>query len=72
MIAVEAKKDGIVVSIPTQGMPAEAVSAFVNWLRVEATARRSSMTKEAAWQLAEDVKSDWWSQNQSRIGREGQ
>ncbi len=72
MIAVEAKKDGIVVSIPTQGMAAEAVNAFVNWLRVEAAARRSSLSKEAAWRLAEDVKSDWWKQNQSRIGREGQ
>ncbi len=72
MISVETKKDGIVVSIPTQGMSVTAVNAFVNWLRVEATARRSSMTTEAAWQLAEDIKSDWWNQNQSRIGCEGQ
>jgi hypothetical protein len=63
MIAVEAKKGGIVVSIPTQGMPVEAVNAFVNWLRVEAAARRSSLTKETAWKLAEDVKSDWWQKN---------
>ena len=67
MIAVEANKNEIRVSIPTEGMPAEAVSAFVNWLRVEAAARRSRLTDETAWKLSEDIKSDWWKQNQSRF-----
>jgi hypothetical protein len=71
VIAVDAGKNKIVVSIPTEGMPAEAVSAFVSWLRVEAAARRSSLTPETALKLSEEIKSDWWSQNQSRLnGRE--
>ena len=67
MIAVEADNREIRVSISTQGMPAEAVSAFVEWLRVEAVARRSRMTEGAAWQLAEDVKTDWWARNHDRF-----
>lgn len=67
MIAVETSDKAIRVSIPTDGMPAEAVSAFVDWLRVEAAARRSRLTDATAWKLSEDVKSEWWSQNEARL-----
>jgi len=67
MIAVETSEKAIRVSIPTDGMPAEAVSAFVDWLRVEAAARRSRLTGDTAWKLSEEVKSGWWSQNQTRL-----
>ncbi|MCX6941246.1 MAG: hypothetical protein NTX09_11020 [Verrucomicrobia bacterium] len=59
MVAVEADKHEIRVSIPTAGMTPEAVSAFVSWLRLESAVRRSQLTPQAAWQLSEDVKSDW-------------
>jgi hypothetical protein len=70
MIAVETNDHEIRVNIPTDGMPAEAVRAFLDWLRVEAAARRSRLTDDAAWKLAEDVKSDWWAKNQSRFTSE--
>jgi len=67
MIAVETSEKAIRVSIPTDGMPAEAVRAFVDWLRVETIARRSRLTESDAWKLAEEIRSDWWSRNQSRF-----
>ena len=69
MIAVETSEKAIHVSIPTDGMPAEAVNAFVDWLRVEAAARRSRLTESEAWRLSEEIKSDWWSRNQSRFSK---
>lgn len=69
MIAVETSDKAIRVSIPTDGMPAEAVNAFVNWLRVEAAARHSRLTDTAAWNLSEEVKSDWWTRNESRFAK---
>jgi hypothetical protein len=69
MIAVETSEKTIRVSIPTDGMPAEAVNAFVDWLRVEAAARRSRLTENAAWKLSEEVKSDWWARNESRFAK---
>ncbi|MGD0252449.1 MAG: hypothetical protein ABSC01_07095 [Verrucomicrobiota bacterium] len=66
MIAVEANEREIRVSIPTDGMPAEAVRAFLDWLRVEVAARRSRLTDDAAWKLSEDVKSSWWMKNRNR------
>lgn len=67
MIAVETSDKAICVSIPTDGMPAEAVNAFVSWLRVEAAARRSSLSEMTAWKLSEDVKADWWSRNEAHF-----
>jgi len=46
------------------------VRAFLDWLRVEATARRSHLTDDAAWKLSEDLKSSWWTQNKSRFNDE--
>ena len=67
MIAVQADKNEIQIRIPTAGMSVEAVNAFVDWLRVEAVARRSRLTEEKAWQLGEEIKSDWWARNQGRF-----
>ena len=67
MVAVHADKHEIRVSIPTEGMSAEEVSAFVAWLRVEGIIRRSRLTAEAAWQLSEDIKSEWWRDNEHRF-----
>lgn len=70
MIAVETNDHEIRVNISTDGMSAEAVRAFLDWLRVEAAARRSRLTDDAAWKLSENVKSGWWVQNQSRFTSE--
>jgi len=67
MITVEATKDEIRVHIPKRDMPADAANVFVDWLRVEAAARRSRLTDAAAKALAEDVNADWWARNQGRF-----
>lgn len=63
MIAVETSDHEIRVSIPTNGMSAEAVHAFLDWLHVEAAAWRNRLTDDAAWKLSENVKSPWRTQN---------
>jgi hypothetical protein len=67
MIAVKAEGDRVEVSIPTTGMTPEDVNEFISWLRVESIVRRSQLTPEAAWQLSEDIKSDWWQANEPRF-----
>ena len=67
MIAVKAENDRVQVTIPTEGMTPDEVNKFVAWLRVESIVRRSQLTPEAAWQLSEDIKSDWWNSNESRF-----
>jgi hypothetical protein len=67
MITVEANQDEIRVRIPTRDMPADATHVFVDWLRVEAAARRSRLTDTAARRLADDINADWWARNQGRF-----
>jgi len=66
MIAVKAENGQVQVTIPTEGMTPDEVNEFVSWLRVESIARRSQLMPEAAWRLAEGLKSDWWRANEAR------
>ena len=67
MIAVKAENDSLQVTIPTAGMTPDEVQDFVSWLRVESVVRRSHLTPEAAWTLAEYLKSNWWRANERRF-----
>ncbi len=71
MIAVKADNHQVLVTIPTEGMTPEEVNDFVSWLRVESIIRHSKLTPDAAWQLSEDIKSDWWQANQHRFTQPG-
>jgi hypothetical protein len=48
VIAVETNDHEIRVKILTDGMSAEAVRAFLDWLRVEAAARLRTLAREKA------------------------
>lgn len=67
MIHVEAKEGSISLTIPTEGMGAEEVDDFVNWLRAENVARRSKLTEAGAAELADEVKQGWWGENKGRF-----
>jgi hypothetical protein len=71
MIAVKTEHDRLQVTIPIEGMTPDEVNDFVSWLRVESVVRRSRLTPETAWKLAEDLKSGWWQANQDRFTPEG-
>lgn len=67
MITVEATDAGMRVTIPKDEVPPERVNSFVDWLRLEAIARRSGLSESDADRLAEEFKSDWWTKNKSRF-----
>jgi hypothetical protein len=64
---VETDEKEIRITIPTQGMASETISRFIEWVKVEATAQRSRLSEQEAWKLSEEIKSDWWTRNQSRF-----
>lgn len=55
------------VTIPKVEVPLERVNSFVEWLQLEAVARRSGLSEADADRLAEDVKADWWTRNRGRF-----
>jgi hypothetical protein len=55
------------IRISTKGMSREQIDTLVDWLRAEVIARKSELTEQQAWELSEEIKSDWWTRNQSRL-----
>lgn len=70
MVGVKTENGHVQLTLPTEGMTAQEVNEFVGWLRVEAIARRSRLTQDAAWTLAEDIKAGWWKANEGRFGNQ--
>jgi len=71
MITVETTETGMQVTIPKDEVPPARVNSFVDWLRLEAAARRSGLTELEADRLAEEIKADWWSKNKDRFLKPG-
>lgn len=60
-------KDRLVISIPTKNMEDEEIADFLSLFKIEFAVRRSEMTAEQAEEISEEIKSDWWNKNGSRI-----
>lgn len=72
MITVESAETSLRVTIPTDEVPPERVSAFVDWLRLEALSLRGRLTEAQAGQMAEAAKAAWWSANKARFRERGE
>ncbi len=72
MITVEATDAGVRVTIPKDEVPPERVNSFMDWLRLEAVARRSGLSEADADRLAEESKADWWAKNKGRFSPSGE
>ncbi len=60
-------KDKLLISIPTQNMKPEEIDEFLLFFKTEFTGRKSKMNLEQAEEISEDIKSNWWKKNESRI-----
>ncbi len=67
MITVETTDTGVRVTIPKEEVPTDRLNSFLDWLRLEAIVRRSSLTEEEAGRLAEGIKTGWWAANKDRF-----
>ncbi len=59
------------VTIPKDELPPERVNSFLDWLRLEALARRSRLGEPEAERLAEELKASWWAANKERFIQPG-
>ena len=67
MITVESTDKAVCVTIPKDEVPADRLNSFLDWLRLEAIARRSRLSEEEAGRLAEEIKANWWTANKDRF-----
>ena len=69
MISVETTEGSVRVTIPKEDVPPERLISFLDWLRMEAVVRRSTLTEAEADTLAEEAKKSWWTANKDRLLR---
>ena len=67
MISVEATSDTIHLHIPRADVSTERLAQILRGLRLEAAVAGSQMTDAQANEIAEQMKADWWAQNQHRF-----
>jgi hypothetical protein len=67
MITVETTDVAVCVTIPKSDVPADRLKSFLDWLRLEAVARRSNLTEDEAAKLADEIKAGWWAENKNRF-----
>ena len=60
-------KDRLLISIPTKDMKAEEINDFLSFFKLEFTVRHSELTEAQTEEISEEIKSDWWKKNKSRI-----
>lgn len=60
-------KDKLLISIPAKSIKPEVVDEILSQLKAEFVAEKSEMTFEEAEKISEEIKSDWWKKNKSRI-----
>lgn len=68
-IIIETRKtqNHLLISIPTDEISAEEIEDFISSLKTEFILRKSEMTEDEAEEISEEIKSDWWKTNGSRI-----
>lgn len=68
-VTIETRKteDHLLISIPTDEISAEEIEDFISSLKREFILRKSEMTEDEAEAISEEIKSDWWEKNGSRI-----
>ncbi|NJN82906.1 MAG: hypothetical protein HC802_11920 [Caldilineaceae bacterium] len=66
-VAVE--QDVILVRVPTDLFDREEIVRFLDYLEIEATRRRSQLTREAAEQLAAEIDEFGWSQVRAQMSK---
>jgi hypothetical protein len=67
MITVETTDAAVCVTIPKNDVPEERLKSFLDWLRLEAIARRSNLSNDEAARLADEIKLGWWAENKHRF-----
>lgn len=68
-VVIETKRTQkhFVISIPADEISAEEIEELISYLKTELILRKSEITEEGAEEISEQIKSDWWNENGSKI-----
>ncbi len=64
MIKIENKNNEILLSFPQYLISSQYLQSVIERLEMEAVVQKSSMSETDAWNLSEELKSNWWGKKQ--------
>ncbi len=67
MIKIENKNNEILLSFPQHLISSQYLQSVIERLEMEAVVQKSSMSETDAWNLSEELKSNWWEKNRDNI-----
>ena len=67
MGTIVSKEQNWILTIPKALISDKEIKKIMDLLKFYELVKGSEMTEKKAWQLSEDIKEQWWSDNKSRI-----
>ena len=61
------EKDEVILKFPKDLLSEACVQDFFQRLKSEMIVRKSRLSEEAAWELSEEIKQEWWEKNRERF-----
>lgn len=67
MLAIANEQGKITISFLMNDLPMEDVEEILTFFKMEFLARQSRLSDQAAFDLSEQIKTDWWSKHRQQI-----
>ncbi len=67
MIDIKVNNDNILIQIPKNLLSNAYLERFLERLETEEIADKNYMTEEEAWNLSEEIKENWYKENEEKI-----
>ena len=61
------EKDEVILKFPIDLLSEGYVQDFFQRLKSEMIVRKSRLSEEAAWELSEEIKQEWWEKNREKF-----
>lgn len=61
------EEDYVVLKFPKHLITSDYIQQLLTRLRLETWIERSELNEENAWELSEQLKSEWWENNKSHL-----
>jgi hypothetical protein len=67
MITIHSDTQEIMIRFPKNFVSPVYLNRFIERLELESLAQKNQMTEQQAWTLSEEIKQNWWEQNELEI-----
>lgn len=67
MLAIASEQGKITISFLVNDLPMQDIEEFLAFFKMEFLARQSRLADQVAFEISEQIKTDWWSRRQQQM-----